>query len=107
KQIFKNFELIAIDDGSDEQIYSGKKSYIDSLNDKRFKLLRNITNRGIAATINRGIETASGQYITWVSDDNDYFPNYLKILYNPSYDFIYSQWELNDTIRRTKNIVKM
>ena len=105
-QSFPNFELIAIDDGSEQNIFNEKKQYIDSLNDGKFKIIRNANNIGTASSLNKGILNSVGQYITWVSDDNEYYNNYLKHLYNPSYDFIYSYWDYMDNFRKTKVIVK-
>ncbi|AUV58485.1 glycosyltransferase [Bandra megavirus] len=94
-QKLTNFEFIAIDDGSDMATYNLKKSYIDNLKDPRFKIFANEKNMGISYTLNRGISLSSGEYVTWVSDDNEYYNNYLSVLYDTNYDFIYSSWILN------------
>uniref|UniRef100_A0A6G6ACX1 Glycosyltransferase GTa type n=1 Tax=Borely moumouvirus TaxID=2712067 RepID=A0A6G6ACX1_9VIRU len=94
-QKFTNFEFIVIDDGSNLQIFNKKKLYIDKLRDPRFKILRNETNIGIANSLNRGIVESYGDYITWVSDDNEYFNNYLSTLYDTNSEFSYSYWQIN------------
>ena len=105
-QTFPNFELIAIDDGSDINIYNDKKMYIDKLNDTRFRMIRNPNNIGTASSLNKGIISSVGQYVTWISDDNEYYNNYLKYLYNPAYDFIYSYWDYMDNFKKSKVTIK-
>lgn len=57
-QTFKDFELIIINDGSTD----GTQKIIDSYKDKRiFKLKQE--NKGLVASLNRGIELSKGEYI--------------------------------------------
>ncbi|BCS83202.1 putative glycosyltransferase [Cotonvirus japonicus] len=99
-----NFEFIAIDDGSTNESYSSKLNYIRQLNDSRFKLLKNEKNMGISYTLNRGINICRGEYVTWISDDNEYYNNYLSTLFDQKYDFIYTYWLMNN-VNRNKTIV--
>lgn len=92
-QTYKNFELIVIDDGSIKQIYELKEEYVNSLKDQRIKLFKNEINLGVPKTLNKGLDLTKGKYVTWVSDDNQYYNNYLEVLYNPEYDFVYSYWD--------------
>lgn len=92
KQINPKFEFIAIDDGSSLDIYQEKKTFIENLDDFRFRLFKNDQNLGIPKTLNRGLDLSSGKFITWISDDNIYYDNYLSVLYDPNYDFVYSYW---------------
>lgn len=93
KQQLTNFEMIIIDDGSDDEIYQRKKSYVEKLSDSRFDIRTNEKNLGTAKSLNKGISLSNGSYITWISDDNEYYPNYLSTLYQPDYEFIYSYWD--------------
>ncbi len=105
-QQFKDFEMIVVEDGSDQFIYYAKKKIIQQLNDGRFKIIKNKTSIGFGASLNRGISMASGEYITWILDNNDYYPNYLYILYEPSYDFIYTFWDKIESEINLRNIIK-
>ena len=101
-QDLKNFELIAIDDGSHKKIFIQKKIFIDKLKDCRFKFLKNDNNIGVANTLNRGIDNAIGKYITWVSDDNKYYKNYLSVLYDEKYDFTYAYYDIFNKVNNSK-----
>ena len=60
-QTFTNFEFIIIDDGStDASVDIVKKM---ALKDARIILIQNEKNLGLATSLNRGIESAKGQYI--------------------------------------------
>ena len=67
-QSYENFELIIVDDFSDD----GTTDIIKRFRDKRIKALFNDRNLGIAASRNVGIENASGEYI--FSTDADCTP---------------------------------
>lgn len=78
-QIFTNWELILIDDGSKDS--SGKIcDYYASL-DKRIKVIHQ-NNKGVSAARNLGIEKAIGNYITFIDGDdwieNDLFEMMIK-----------------------------
>jgi len=92
-QTYKNIELIIIDDGStikNSEIITEK---INGLKDNRIKYNKNETNLGISKSLNKGINLSSGEYVTWISDDNIYYNNFIEELYNPEYDFTYSAYE--------------
>ena len=57
-QRFRDFELIIIDDGS----IDGTASIIQSYSDQRIRFVQK-NNEGVAATLNRGINLAKGQYM--------------------------------------------
>jgi glycosyltransferase EpsE len=60
-QTFTDWECIVCDDGSTDGTW---ENLIDSTaTDPRFKLLRNSTNRGLAATLNRCIDAATGDLL--------------------------------------------
>jgi glycosyltransferase involved in cell wall biosynthesis len=64
-QTFEQFELIVIDDGSTDSSEEILKQYSDS----RLRLFFQ-PNSGLAATLNRGIELAQGQYIARMDQDD-------------------------------------
>jgi glycosyltransferase involved in cell wall biosynthesis len=76
-QSFKNFELIIIDDGSRDCSAEVISRY--AIKDSRIVALKNPTNLGIAATRNRGLKTATGQYIAWQDADDISMPGRLQL----------------------------
>lgn len=61
KQTFKNFELIIIEDGSNDNTLDILKNY--AKNDKRIKLVINKTNIGLTKSLNKGIKLSKGEFI--------------------------------------------
>lgn len=66
KQSYRNFELIIIDDASTDQ----SVEIIRSFADPRIRFLQNNENSGVAATRNRGLQEAKGQYMVWMDCDD-------------------------------------
>ncbi len=97
-QTYPNIELIVVDDGSADETSAILQSY----DDPRLIVLRHETNRGLPATLNTGFAHATGQYLTWTSDDNYYAPEAIQALVmfleqHPGVDFVYSDyWEIDD-----------
>ena len=78
QQTFRDFEFLIIDDAStDESI-----AIIQSYNDLRIRFIRNETNMGIAATLNRGIELASCELIARMDADDVSYPARLQKQYD-------------------------
>lgn len=73
-QTYSNFELIIIDDCSQDE----SVEYIKSICDDRVKLLINEKNRGPAVTRNRGLEVAKGKYIAIMDSDDISLPTRLE-----------------------------
>lgn len=69
-QTYKNFELLIIDDCSQDN----SVDYIKSINDDRIKLFINEKNSGPAVTRNRGLEEARGKYIAIMDSDDIALP---------------------------------
>lgn len=97
KQSFSDFELIVIDDcGGDKSIEIVKK-----INDQRIKIISNSENKGIAYSRNIGIQSASGQYIALMDDDDlcplDRFQKQSDFLdENSRYDVVGGRYEIID-----------
>ena len=71
-QTWPHFELILIDDGSTDDTPEVLRRY----RDPRIQLVRH-KNRGLAATLNRGIEMAQGHYIARQDQDDISLPERL------------------------------
>lgn len=80
KQTFSDFELICIDDGSDDD----SVKMIESLQkkDNRIKLIPLTKNQGRCIARNIGINGASAEWICFLDSDDKYLDNHLSTLHN-------------------------
>ncbi len=70
EQSYADFELLVLDDASTD----GSRERIARLKDERIRLLANERNLGLAATLNRGLELASGELIARMDADDVSLP---------------------------------
>lgn len=68
KQTYENWELIIVDDGSEDVALL--KSFIASLGDERIRLICHSTNLNGAQARNTGINNATGQYLAFLDSDD-------------------------------------
>ncbi|MBF0511770.1 MAG: glycosyltransferase, partial [Candidatus Omnitrophica bacterium] len=97
-QTFKNFELIVIDDGSTDNTLEKVKFFKDD----RLKFIGLPTNQGHIAALNKGFSLATGDLLTWTSDDNYYARNALGEMVdvldtNKGVDFVYTKYQVIDS----------
>lgn len=78
KQDYEFFEVILINDGSDDNSDNICQEYIKK--DSRIRYIKK-KNGGISESRNRGIQEAKGKYISFIDSDDVVSPNYLSILY--------------------------
>jgi len=76
-QTFTNFEFIIIDDGSTDESLAIIQKY--SNQDERIILVRNEKNMGLAASLNKGILLARGEFIARMDADDISCKNRLEI----------------------------
>lgn len=93
-QTYSNFEIIFIDNNSDDKSFEIGKAILDSSSSKKF-LHQTEKNLGISGGINYGIKKfASGKYIASIACDDfwDMYNLEEKVKYfekNPDYGFVY------------------
>ena len=73
-QTYSNFELIIIDDASDDNT----RSLIKSLNDDRIRLIVNDTHKGFSYCRNVALDEADGDYIFYLDMNHSWQKRYLK-----------------------------
>jgi glycosyltransferase involved in cell wall biosynthesis len=72
-QTFSDFELIIIDDASNDETAECVKAFSDS----RIRSVRLNQNQGAAAARNIGISRSCGKLVTFLDDDDECFPDLL------------------------------
>lgn len=80
-QTYKKIEIIVIDDNADELWNKKVCSIIDKIRCQfrnNIIYIKNEINMGSAATRNTGINNSSGEYITFLDDDDIYLKNKIK-----------------------------
>ena len=95
-QTYPSWELIAVDDGSTDRTGEILDEY--ALRDGRIRVLHQ-ENRKLPGALNRGFETALGEYYTWTSCDNRLHPDFLEKMVNclknhPAWDMVYSNIDI-------------
>ena len=79
KQSYLNYELLLIDDGSNDD--SSKICDLYELKNKRIKCVHN-TNSGVSSARNIGLSIANGKYVTFIDSDDTIEKNYVSELYD-------------------------
>jgi glycosyltransferase involved in cell wall biosynthesis len=74
-QTFQDFEVIIIDDASDDDT----QAVIADLSDVRIRYFRHAKNRGEAASRNAGVAHAGGEYIAFLDDDDTWLSEKLAL----------------------------
>ena len=79
-QSFTNFEVIIVDDHSQDNTTKAIKEKFKNKNFEYQILLSN--GNGVSAARNTGIENSQGKYIAFIDDDDELSEDYLQVLYN-------------------------
>ena len=76
EQTYKHIEIIVVDDNEgDDEFSKLTKSVLKKLIDsKKIIYIKHATNKGLAAARNTGIKVATGDYIAFLDDDDEFFP---------------------------------
>lgn len=73
-QTFSDFEFIIVNDGSTDV----SREIIQSYSDKRIRLIDNVINLGLPASLNKGMALSRGTYIARMDADDVALPNRLS-----------------------------
>ena len=76
-QIFRNFELIIVDDGTPDQSAIIAEKLL-AASDLDYRIVHT-NNRGVSAARNTGMELATGQYVIMVDGDDVLVPGFLSV----------------------------
>ena len=99
-QTFKDWELVVVDDGSQDNTFELVDSYLQEIPKIRYLKHR---NRKLGYAKNAGIQASFGNYITFIDSDDAYKPNHLdsRLEYmkaNPEIDLIEGGFDSEEEI---------
>ena len=77
-QTYENIEIIAIDNGSDDNSYEILEKY--SRSDKRIKIFKNDENIGLSDNFNLTFRKSTGIYFVWIGAHDRYNRNFVEEL---------------------------
>ena len=78
-QTYKNTEIVIVDDSpSDYEKRAEVKAYAESIAHDKVIYLQNEKNLGGSLTRNRGIDASTGDYISFLDDDDEYTPDKIE-----------------------------
>lgn len=106
-QSYANFELIIIDDNSDD----GTVNLLNSINDEKIRIFLNNTHEGLSFCRNKALTESKGDYIFYLDMNNFWEVNYLKSMMGaffelPDADAIYSgQLIYDENWKKMKSVI--
>lgn len=118
QQTYKNTELIVIDDSPSTYEHRNEiKNYMDSIKSDKVIYLQNEKNIGGSLSRNKGINKATGDYITFLDDDDKYLPEkiekQLEFMISGGYDLSFANMIMHNDkeevvdVREYKDIPSM
>lgn len=70
RQTYSNLDIIVVDDASDDDT----QEVVANISDSRIRYIRHESNRGGSGARNTGIQTALGEFIAFLDDDDEWEP---------------------------------
>lgn len=91
-QTYKNYELLIVDDGSNDETH---ELLLPLINLEKIKYFKH-QNRGVSAARNVGVQNANGELITFLDSDDEWLPHKLQqqlnfIAQNPQIQIVYGE----------------
>ena len=80
-QSYTNIEIVLVDDNAREDLVDYRleiSNLVKKLNDNRIKLIQNEKNLGGAGSRNVGVSKSSGEFVTFLDDDDMYLSDKIK-----------------------------
>ena len=98
-QSHKNFELIIVNDCSTDNTQAVLSDFAKQ--DSRIKVIENKTNQKLPRALNIGFAAATGKYLTWTSDDNQYHKDAIYVMASvldshDNVDLVYTNFTMVD-----------
>lgn len=106
KQTYNNWELIIVDDSSNDNVDEVISKYIK---DNRIKFFKNKTNNGAAFSRNYALKMAKGRWIAFLDSDDlwtsDKLEKQIKFMKANNYKFTYTNYRTIDENSKDLNTV--
>lgn len=90
-----DLEVIVTDDCSTDGTYRTLENYLKG-SDMNYVLMRNEKNVHTASTLNRCKESASGEYIVQLDSDDEFLPEFSKVIDEAQGDIVWFDMVVND-----------
>ncbi len=108
-QTYENIEVIIVDDSPEDYPTRDKiEELVASFHDPRFIYLKNQVNMGGALARNEGIKISTGEYISFLDDDDTYLPekieNQVNFMEDGHYDLSFSNLTIQNENGQTIDV---
>ena len=77
-QTYRNFEIIIVDDCSNDNSCKIIEDFISENQDLKITLIKQTRNQGQMASMIKGLESAQGQFVSFIDSDDILMPDYAK-----------------------------
>lgn len=79
KQTYPHWELLLVEDGSQDKSIEVIEAYVKETGDERIRMIQQPSNMGAARARNRGLQEARGRYIAYLDADDIWMPRKLEL----------------------------